>query len=62
VKRTRWKKSGAAKQSESTRSRMPPWPAMSAPKSLTPRSRLIAEATSPPAKPNRQIAKAKRAA
>ena len=32
---------GAAKQIESMRSSMPPWPSMTVPKSLTPRSRLI---------------------
>src|SRR5699024_8959766 len=50
--RTRWKKTGAAKHSESSRSMMPPWPGMVAPKSLTPRSRLIELITRPPANPS----------
>jgi len=49
------KKIGAAKHSESIRSRMPPWPSMIAPKSFTPTSRLIALITRPPAKPSRAI-------
>ncbi len=57
-----WKMSGAAKQSESMRSRNPPWPAMEPPQSFAPRSRLIAERTSPPKNPARQISRAMRAA
>src|SRR5215470_14091519 len=39
------------------RSRIPPWPSMTAPKSLTPASRLIALITRPPRKPISVIAK-----
>src|SRR6476646_1676618 len=56
IQRVKWKKSGAEKQMESMRSRMPPWPSMELPKSLTPRSRLIADMVSPPAKPMRAMA------
>ena len=37
---------------------MPPWPPIIVPQSLTPRSRLIADMTSPPKKPIAQIASA----
>src|SRR5258708_7743608 len=61
-KRVRWKKIGAAKQTESRRSSIPPWPSIRLPQSFTPRSRLIADITSPPRKPmiviNRDIAAA----
>src|SRR5699024_11113345 len=41
---------------------IPPWPAIVAPKSLTPRSRLIEDITSPPKKPIRQETNARSAA
>ena len=41
---------------------MPPWPSISWPQSLTPRSRLIADITSPPKKPIRLITSAMAAA
>src|SRR5699024_7521103 len=53
---------GAEKLNESSRSMMPPCPAMVAPKSLTPRSRLIDDITRPPKKPIRHETKASSAA
>lgn len=34
---------------------MPPWPSIIEPQSFTPRSRLMADITSPPKKPMRQM-------
>src|SRR6185503_19720618 len=56
--RTMWKKIGAEKHTESSRSSMPPCPSIMVPQSLTPRSRLIADITSPPRKPINAITSA----
>src|SRR5690606_17295004 len=60
--RITWKNTGAAKQTESRRSSMPPCPSIMWPQSLTPRSRLIADITSPPKKPIRLTTRASSAA
>ena len=46
-----WKNTGAAKQTESIRSSMPPCPSIITPQSFAPRLRLTAESASPPKKP-----------
>ena len=53
-----WKKTGAAKLTESIRSIIPPWPSIIVPQSLAPRLRFTADSTRPPRKPISTVTKA----